>query len=123
VFSPETRVLVVDDYAVQRDRLRSELRSLGFTGVIQLAENGRAGLRVIEEDLAQATPIQLILSDWEMPEMNGFDFLLAVRADTRLNSIPFVLVTSIATQEQIVRALRSGVYNWSCPVNTEHFLV
>jgi len=112
MFPPDTRILIVDDYALQRELLRTELRALGFTGVVHLAENGREGLKVLEECLAQGTPVQLILSDWEMPEMNGYDFLLAVRADSRYQSVPIVLVTSIASQEQIVRALRAGVFNY-----------
>jgi two-component system sensor histidine kinase/response regulator len=99
----ETAVLVVDDMAVMRDIIVRNLKLLGFRQV-HTASSGQEALRRLD-----SFAIKLILSDWSMPGMSGFDLLKAVRADARLAGTPFVLVTGELQQEKVEQALRAGV--------------
>lgn len=76
------KVLVVDDFATMRKVVRNMLRQIGFENVSE-AENGEEGFR-----MAKAGGFGLIVSDWNMPVMNGLEFLKAVRADEKTKKNP-----------------------------------
>ena len=97
------KVLVVDDSAVMRQIIKKNLKELGF-GELSEAENGAAGLKKAGEE-----PIDLIVSDWNMPNMTGLEFLKAVRADASLKGIAFIMVTSESDKEKIMEAVKAGV--------------
>ena len=97
------KVLVVDDSAVMRQIIKKNLKELGF-GELSEAENGAAGLKKAGEE-----PIDLIVSDWNMPNMTGLEFLKAVRADDNLKGIAFIMVTSESDKEKIMEAVKAGV--------------
>ena len=97
------KVLVVDDSAVMRQIIKKNLKELGF-GELSEAENGAAGLKKAGEE-----PVDLIVSDWNMPNMTGLEFLKAVRADTSLKGIAFIMVTSESDKEKIMEAVKAGV--------------
>ena len=97
------KVLVVDDSAVMRQIIKKNLKELGF-GELSEAENGAAGLKKAGEE-----PVDLIVSDWNMPNMTGLEFLKAVRADASLKGIAFIMVTSEADKEKIMEAVKAGV--------------
>ena len=97
------KVLVVDDSAVMRQIIKKNLKELGF-GELSEAENGAAGLKKAGEE-----PVDLIVSDWNMPNMTGLEFLKAVRADAGLKGIAFIMVTSEADKEKIMEAVKAGV--------------
>ena len=97
------KVLVVDDSAVMRQIIKKNLKELGF-GELSEAENGAAGLKKAGEE-----PVDLIVSDWNMPNMTGLEFLKAVRADADLKGIAFIMVTSEADKEKIMEAVKAGV--------------
>ena len=97
------KVLVVDDSAVMRQIIKKNLKELGF-GELSEAENGAAGLKKAGEE-----PVDLIVSDWNMPNMTGLEFLKAVRADADLKGIAFIMVTSEADKEKIMEAVQAGV--------------
>ena len=97
------KVLVVDDSAVMRQIIKKNLKELGF-GELSEAENGAAGLKKAGEE-----PVDLIVSDWNMPNMTGLEFLKAVRADAGLKGIAFIMVTSEADKEKIMEAVQAGV--------------
>jgi two-component system chemotaxis response regulator CheY len=69
------------------------------------AEDGLAGLKVLEE---HSGDINLILLDWEMPNMNGYEFLKTVKMDSRYRSIPVIMLTSVSRKERMIEAIRSG---------------
>lgn len=96
------RALVVDDSKAARRLIGRMVRELGFD-VIEAAQ-GKEAL----EQLVTHAPIDVALVDWNMPEMNGLEFLLAARADGRFASIPFVMCTSETEMSQMVRALLAG---------------
>ena len=97
------KVLVVDDSAVMRQIIKKNLKELGF-GELSEAENGAAGLKKAGEE-----PVDLIVSDWNMPNMTGLEFLKAVRADASLKGIAFIMVTSESDKEKIMEAVKAGV--------------
>ena len=97
------KVLVVDDSAVMRQIIKKNLKELGF-GELSEAENGAAGLKKAGEE-----PVDLIVSDWNMPNMTGLEFLKAVRADASLKGIAFIMVTSESDKEKIMEAVQAGV--------------
>ena len=97
------KVLVVDDSAVMRQIIKKNLKELGFTDLTE-AEDGAAGLKKAGE-----SSFDLIVSDWNMPNMTGLEFLKAVRADGNLKGVSFIMVTSEADKEKIMEAVQAGV--------------
>ena len=97
------KVLVVADSVAMRQIIKKNLKELGFSELIE-AENGAAGLKKAGEE-----PVDLIVSGWNMPNMTGLEFLKAVRADTSLKRIAFIMVTSEADKEKIMEAVQAGV--------------
>ena len=97
------KVLVVADSVAIRQIIKKNLKELGFSELIE-AENGAAGLKKAGEE-----PVDLIVSDWNMPNMTGLEFLKAVRADAGLKRIAFIMVTSEADKEKIMEAVQAGV--------------
>ncbi len=97
------KVLVVDDSSVMRQIIKKNLKELGF-GDITDAEDGAVGLKKLGD-----TPVDLVVSDWNMPKMTGIEFLKAVRADDKLKGIAFIMVTSEADKANIMEAVQAGV--------------
>jgi two-component system chemotaxis response regulator CheY len=96
------RALVVDDSAVIRTVLTRILAGLGFEVVS--AVNGKEAL----EKLESGKRPDLTMVDWNMPEMNGYEFIRAVRSDARWRDMPIMMVTTETEMEQVVRALAAG---------------
>ncbi len=97
-------VLVVDDAPFIRDLIKKGLRSQ-FPGIrIEDAVNGRKAQQMLDRDT-----FDLILCDWEMPEMSGLELLTWCRAQDKLKSTPFIMVTSRGDKENVVQAIQSGV--------------
>ena len=100
------KVLIVDDFATMRRIVRNVLKQIGFTNMIE-ADNGKAALKVLKKE-----NIDLILCDWNMPEMPGIDLLKAIRSDDELKKIPFVMVTAEAQKDNIIEAVKAGVSSY-----------
>jgi two-component system chemotaxis response regulator CheY len=96
------KFLVVDDFATMRSIVRSLLKEIGCCNVDE-AEDGVAALQMI-----RANGCDFVVSDINMPNMNGFDLLRAIKADDSLKHIPVLMVTAEARKEDIVMAARSG---------------
>ena len=105
MFSAQTRVLVVDDMLTMRKIVTKTCQKLGFQNIVDAA-NGALAWQIMNQ---ANPPIELVISDWNMPESTGIDLLKRVRADSRYSKIPFVLVTAEAEQHQIVEAMQAGV--------------
>lgn len=99
-------VLVVDDFSTMRKIIKNVLKQIGIESVVE-AENGKMAL-----DLLKKEEVDLIISDWIMPEMTGIDFLKACKADENIKKIPFVMVTAEAQKGNIMEAIKSGVDNY-----------
>lgn len=95
------RVLIVDDSRAMRLIISRTLRQAGYDAEITEAEHGKDALEKIASN-----PLELILSDWNMPEMNGLELLTELRASG--NTTPFVFVTTEWTPEQVARAEAAG---------------
>jgi two-component system chemotaxis response regulator CheY len=97
------KVLVVDDFSTIRRIVKNLLRDLGFTN-IQEADDGSTALPML-----QGGDFDFVVTDWNMPGMQGIDLLKAIRADASLSHIPVLLITAEAKKEQIVMAAQAGV--------------
>ena len=100
------KVLIVDDFATMRRIVKNILRQLGFRNISE-ADDGKTALQALKKE-----KFDLILSDWNMPEMPGIELLKAVRADDELKDIPFLMVTAEAEKGNIVEAVKLGVSNY-----------
>jgi two-component system, chemotaxis family, chemotaxis protein CheY len=96
------RALVIDDSRTVRIILRQALAEAGLE-VVE-ATNGREGL----DRLRAHDDVELVLVDWNMPEMNGLAFVQAVRAQRQYDAVRIMMVTTETEQEQVVRALGAG---------------
>jgi len=111
------RALVVDDSRTIRSILGKKLIQLGFK--VSEAENGRVALNVL-----QATPmISLALVDWNMPIMNGLDFVKAVRADRTYDNLTLVMVTTETETSQMLAALDAGANDYIMKPFTDEIIV
>lgn len=108
VFPTTSRILVIDDMPSIRDLVKNQLRSMGFLEIFE-AEDGEHGWKIIEAKYGEANPIELVISDWNMPKMKGLELLKKVRSDTKFVNLPFILLTSEAEREQVTEAVMAGV--------------
>ncbi|WP_440875587.1 chemotaxis response regulator CheY [Thalassotalea sp. PLHSN55] len=97
------KVLVVDDFSTMRRIVKNLLRDLGFTNISE-ADDGSTALPML-----QGGDFDFVVTDWNMPGMQGIDLLKAIRADASLAHIPVLMVTAEAKKEQIVMAAQAGV--------------
>lgn len=108
------KVLIVDDFSTMRRIIKNILRQLGFKTISE-AENGAMALQKLK-----AEPYELVITDWNMPEMSGLELLKAIREDADLKSLPVLMVTAEAKKENIVEAIKAGVSNYIVkPFNAE----
>lgn len=100
------KILIVDDFATMRKVIRNLLRQIGYQNVIE-AEDGVDALKEL-----RSQRIEFIISDWNMPNMSGIELLRAVRADSELRDLPFLMVTAESLKENVVEAVKAGVSNY-----------
>src|SRR5690348_11775785 len=91
--------LVVDDLEPMRKVTAQQLTALGVENIL-LANNGVEALQVLRQQ-----KVDVILSDWNMPEMGGLELLKAVRTDEKLYGTPFVLITAMAERNRVAEAI------------------
>ncbi|ADH86312.1 response regulator [Desulfurivibrio alkaliphilus] len=96
--------LVVDDSVTVRDLVRRSLKAIFGGAEVMLAEDGKAALRLLREK-----KIDIIISDWNMPNMNGEELLYTVRSDSELKEIPFVMMSTNSDRDFIIMAIQLGV--------------
>ena len=100
------KVLIVDDQMSVRQFTRMTLEKMGIR-LIHEAENGKDAL-----DKAIGQPLDLIISDFNMPEMDGLGLLRAVRGHQAIRKLPFILLTGRGDRELVVKAAQAGVNNY-----------
>lgn len=108
MFDLETRVLVVDDMNTMRKIVTKSLKTIGFKDFISAADGELAWEELCNSDV----PVGLVVSDWNMPNLSGLDFLKRVRADDRFKELPFVLLTAESETDQVREAVAAGVDNY-----------
>jgi two-component system chemotaxis response regulator CheY len=97
------KILIVDDFPTMRRIIKNLLRDLGFNNTAE-ADDGNTALPML-----QAGGFDLLITDWNMPGMQGIDLLKHVRADDKLNGLPVIMVTAEQKREQIEEAVQAGV--------------
>ncbi len=100
------RFLIVDDSSTMRRIIINTLTRLGYKDFVE-AGNGREGIEKLS-----TSPVDLIVTDWNMPEMTGIEFIRAVRTMDTHAHLPVLMVTTNAAKDDIVEALRAGVNNY-----------
>ncbi|MEI7035958.1 chemotaxis response regulator CheY [Fulvimonas yonginensis] len=99
------KILVVDDFSTMRRIVRNQLVELGFTNtLIQEADDGNSALTML-----RAQPFDLVVTDWNMPNMTGIDLLRTIRAEASLKGLPVLMVTAENNRDQIIAAAQAGV--------------
>jgi two-component system chemotaxis response regulator CheY len=97
------KILIVDDFSTMRRIVKNLLRDLGFTNTSE-ADDGLTALPML-----QTGKFDFLVTDWNMPGMQGIDLLKAVRADANLASLPVLMVTAESKKDQIIEAAQAGV--------------
>lgn len=97
------KILVVDDSSTMRRIIINMLTKIGGHEIVE-AGNGREGI-----DKVQTGGIEFILTDWHMPEMNGLEFVRAVRETPGMERVPILMVTSNAVSDEVMEAVKAGV--------------
>ncbi len=100
------RILVVDDFATMRKVIKNLLKQAGYNNIVE-AEDGAEALKVLK-----SVKVEFIISDWNMPNMDGLEFLKAVRADAELSGLSFLMVTAEALKENVLLAVKAGVSDY-----------
>jgi two-component system chemotaxis response regulator CheY len=105
-FDSSMPILVVDDYQTMVRIIRNLLKQLGFEDVDEASDGSEALAKMRERKYG------LIISDWNMQPMTGYELLKQVRADRDLHSTPFIMVTAESKTENVIAAKRAGVNNY-----------
>ena len=100
------KILLVDDFATMRKVIKNLLKQSGYNNIVE-AEDGVDALKVLK-----AEKVDFVISDWNMPNMTGLELLKAVRADSDLSGLPFLMVTAEGLKENVVLAVKAGVSNY-----------
>ena len=97
------KILIVDDFSTMRRIIKNLLRDLGFRNTVE-ADDGLTAIPILS-----AGGIDFLVTDWNMPGMQGIDLLRHVRADAELSTMPVLMVTAEQKREQIIEAAQAGV--------------
>ncbi len=111
MFPLDTKFLVVDDFATMRKIIKKVLTELGYSH-IEESDDGKNALPLLQQAHEQGKPFQFVISDWNMPGMQGIDLLKACKADARLKDLPFMLITAESEQKHILEAAKAGVSDY-----------
>ncbi|MGR6862123.1 chemotaxis response regulator CheY [Aliivibrio salmonicida] len=97
------KILIVDDFSTMRRIVKNLLRDLGFNNT-QEADDGLTALPLLKKG-----DFEFVVTDWNMPGMQGIDLLKTIRADNELKHLPVLMITAEAKREQIIEAAQAGV--------------
>jgi len=100
------RILIVDDSITIRSIITNALKTVGFTDTIE-ASNGKEALEKLPNG-----KVDFIITDWNMPEMNGLDFIKIVRSNPLYSSMPILMITTRGTEHDVVEALQAKVNSY-----------
>jgi two-component system chemotaxis response regulator CheY len=112
--SLDMKILVVDDHESMRKIEKQILNDLGYKNV-DMADDGTTALPMLQKG-----NYDFVISDWNMPQMEGIELLKAIRADERIGKTPVLLVTAESKKEKIIEAAQAGVNDYVVkPFNAE----
>lgn len=101
------KLLVVDDSSTMRRIIKNTLSRLGYEDVLE-GEDGVQGWNMMNDN----PDIGMLITDWNMPEMNGLELVKKVRADSRFTDLPIIMVTTEGGKAEVITALKAGVNNY-----------
>lgn len=100
------KILVVDDSSTMRRIIKNSLTNLGYADIAEAEDGALAWEVMIEEE------INVLVTDWNMPNMNGLELVKKVRADERYAEIPIIMITTEGGKLEVITALKAGVNNY-----------
>lgn len=100
---PKMKILVVDDFSTMRRIVRNLLKELGFANVDE-AEDGAIAL----QKLQNVGDFEFVVTDWNMPNMDGLQLLQSIRSSPALSHLPVLMITAEAKKENIIAAAQAG---------------
>ncbi len=106
MFDSKIKILVVDDFPTMRRIVKNILKQLGFENIEEAEDGAQAYSKL------KSGGFGFVVSDWNMPNMDGLSFLKSVRSDPELKDIPFLMVTAEAEKDKVIEAIKSGVSNY-----------
>ena len=119
MFPAHTRILIVDDMSSLRDLLKAYLRRLGYRNISE-AEDGRIAYQALLAAKAGGSPFELVISDWNMPNLDGIELLKLVRSSAEWKNLPFLLLTTESEKTKVLEAVLANVSNYMVkPVEEE----
>ena len=101
------KILVVDDSSTMRRIIKNTLGRLGHKDILE-AEDGAVAWKVMGEN----ADIDILVTDWNMPEMNGLELVQKVRAEEKYVDLPIIMVTTEGGKTEVITALKAGVNNY-----------
>lgn len=101
------KILVVDDSSTMRRIIKNTLQKLGYSDILE-AENGAEAWKLMEQN----SDISVLITDWNMPEMNGLELVKKVRAEEKYVDMPIIMVTTEGGKTEVITALKAGVNNY-----------
>ncbi len=111
MFPTNTKILIVDDAKIMRIILKKALTGAGMTNITE-ADDGAIAWSLIEQALSSEAPFELIISDWNMPQLTGIELLKNVRKNPKTKDLPFVMLTAETEQNQILEAAKLGISSY-----------
>jgi two-component system, chemotaxis family, chemotaxis protein CheY len=108
VFKPGSKFLIVDDSNIVRNLLRTALSQLDHKNV-DVAPDGRQGLKFIDQSVLTGEPYDLVFCDLNMPHVDGFKFLEVVRSTPQTRDLPVIIVTTENAKALVIKAVMHGV--------------
>lgn len=106
-----TKFLVVDDFATSRKIVLNILYEMGFNNIVQ-AGDGATALQLLTENYNNNDPIGFIISDWNMPDMLGIEFLKKCRQEKQFKDLPFLMLTAESDTEKVFEAKSEGATDY-----------
>jgi len=106
MYDKKMKILVVDDFSTMRRIVKNVLKQLGFEK-LEDAEDGEQAYNKLKND-----SFGFVITDWNMPNLDGLGLLKKVRSDEKLKELPILMVTAEAEKDKVIEAIKAGVNNY-----------
>lgn len=100
------KILIVDDFATMRRIVKNILKQIGFENIEEAEDGEQAFIKL------KSGNFKFVVSDWNMPNLDGIGLLKKVRSDPDLKNLPILMVTAEAEKEKVMEAIKAGVSNY-----------
>lgn len=106
MFDLKMKILVADDFSTMRRIVKNIFKQLGYENIEEAEDGSQAFIKL------KNGKFSFVVSDWNMPNLDGLSLLKKVRSDQSLKDIPFLMVTAEAEKEKVLEAIKAGVSNY-----------